>query len=74
MRPRDLMWIHAVAEDMYRAYTCKDWRRYLKSRDELKEMMVRLDLKAQIDRHLEKASKSEPVRDPGATPADFWGF
>ena len=74
MIPRELKYIHTVAEDMFRAYTCKDWRRYLNSKEELREMMVRLELKAQIDRHIQANREGKGVKDPGASPADFWGF
>ena len=74
MRLRELRYLHTVAEDMYRAYTCRDWRRYLQSRDELREMMVRLDLKAQIDKHLDDAKQNKPTQDPGASPENFWGW
>ena len=69
---RDLRWIHSVAEDMYKAYTCKDWRRYRASRSELMEMLVRLDLKAQIERHVERANERADKKEPGASPDTFW--
>jgi len=76
MRPRDLNWIHHVAEDLYKAYTCKDWLRYDMNKLELVQMITRLDMKAQIDKVLDKEIhkiKHTP-QDPGASPENFIGY
>ena len=35
--------IYNIAEDLYRSYTCMDWRRYVANRELLQQYLDRLD-------------------------------